>query len=539
MSSQPARSRIFDTLPAAFAVGFALLYFAGERFAIGETGYPLDDSYIHLQFARELAAGHGLSYNPGQLSTGSSSPLWTALLALGFLIPGFGMLWPKVLGTLCLVAAVLGTQRLLARLGADLFFQRAGGFLVATTPWLLWSALSGMEVLLFADLILWTMVFAVEGEIADPERPGLAAPLTAGLAALARPEGLLLAALVLACQAIRLQQPAAASDPLPPRLVLGRWGGVLRSALLIALLIVPLIAFQYYVGGSPWPSSMAAKNVPDDSILPNTGYLTVALGVFWDGGGILLLFAGAGALLLCQRAAQGLTNALLPFFFLFGLPAAYSLRASAAAPPPVGNFGRYLFPLLPLLVVLALLGLEQALKPYRAGVLLGRFRLPLRALALGLLVLLQTGQSVRGIQRYVQNVKNVADSDVAAARFLTAAKVPPDALIATQDIGAIKLLTPNPILDMVGIVTPEVIPLLRADDEVYWEERLYRLLEERRVDLVVAYPKSYPGLLGGRVGQLTPVISFKVDRNITMAGDELVVLRTPWCKFCQALPAQP
>lgn len=537
MSSQ-ARAKFLDLLPALLATLFAAVYYLGERFTIGETGYPLDDSYIHLQFARELAAGNGLSYNPGVLSTGSSSPLWTALLAPGFAIPGGALHWPKLLGVLCLVAAVLGAQRLLALFGADRLFVRAGGFLVATTPWLLWSAVSGMEVLLFASLILWTMVFAVEDEAADPARPSLAAPLTAGLAALARPEGLLLTLLLLACLAFRLR-PAGEGEGEAPRLTARSWRGFWRAALLMALLVAPLLAFNLYVGGSPWPSSMAAKTVPDDSILPNTRYLSVALGVLWDGGGVLLLFAGAGALVLCQRAIQGLTSALLPFLFLFGLPAAYSLTASSAAPPPVGNFGRYLFPLLPLLVVVGLLGPARALEPYRAGVRLGRFRLPLLALALGLLVIFQAGQSVRGLKRYVQHVKNVTDSDVTAARFLVEAKVPPDALIATQDIGAIKLLTPNPILDMAGIVTPELVPLLHAESGDYWEERLYRVLEERGVDLVIAFPDSYPGLLKGHVGQLQPVISFKVDRNAAMAGNELVVLRTPWCKFCQAMPAQP
>src|ERR1700712_3246195 len=54
----------------------------------GGLGFPLDDSWIHLQFARNLAHGAGLSYNSGELVTGSTAPLWTALLSLLFLLPG-------------------------------------------------------------------------------------------------------------------------------------------------------------------------------------------------------------------------------------------------------------------------------------------------------------------------------------------------------------------------------------------------------------------------------------------------------------------
>ena len=37
-------------------------------------GFPLDDTWIHLQFARNVAEGHGFSFNPGVLSSGSTAP---------------------------------------------------------------------------------------------------------------------------------------------------------------------------------------------------------------------------------------------------------------------------------------------------------------------------------------------------------------------------------------------------------------------------------------------------------------------------------
>ena len=48
----------------------------------GVIGAPLDDAWIHFQFARNLSQGHGFSYNPGQPTPGSTAPLWTLLLAL-------------------------------------------------------------------------------------------------------------------------------------------------------------------------------------------------------------------------------------------------------------------------------------------------------------------------------------------------------------------------------------------------------------------------------------------------------------------------
>src|SRR5664279_3930986 len=49
-------------------------------------GFPLDDSWIHQTYARNLALRGEWAFRPGIPSAGSTSPLWSALLALGFLL---------------------------------------------------------------------------------------------------------------------------------------------------------------------------------------------------------------------------------------------------------------------------------------------------------------------------------------------------------------------------------------------------------------------------------------------------------------------
>ena len=49
-------------------------------------GFPLDDSWIHQTYARNLALRGEWAFRPGLPSAGSTSPLWSALLALGFLV---------------------------------------------------------------------------------------------------------------------------------------------------------------------------------------------------------------------------------------------------------------------------------------------------------------------------------------------------------------------------------------------------------------------------------------------------------------------
>ena len=78
---------------AAVQLGAALVFLLdaapGTRAALD--GLPLDDAWIHLVYARSLAAFEGFAYNPGALETGFASPLWVVLLApLHWLAPLWG-----------------------------------------------------------------------------------------------------------------------------------------------------------------------------------------------------------------------------------------------------------------------------------------------------------------------------------------------------------------------------------------------------------------------------------------------------------------
>src|ERR1700753_2583853 len=134
-------------------------YLKMELWALaGRLGWPLDDSWIHLQFARNLAPGRGLSYTPGELVTGSTAPLWTALLALLSYLPGNLFLWVQLAGILLYLVGVDATWRLARQLGLPPGRAALAGGLTLCTGWLAWSALSGMEVPLFVALSLWGMI---------------------------------------------------------------------------------------------------------------------------------------------------------------------------------------------------------------------------------------------------------------------------------------------------------------------------------------------------------------------------------------------
>ncbi|HEX3554663.1 MAG TPA: hypothetical protein VIA62_15680 [Thermoanaerobaculia bacterium] len=495
----------------------------------GGLGFPLDDSWIHLQFARNLARGHGLSYNPGHLVTGSTAPLWTALLSLLFLLPGNVIAWVKALGIALHLAGVDATRRLSRELGLSPGLAALAAGLTLATSWLVWSALSGMEIPLFILLSLWGMILHLR-ERAAPGRPPLSAGVLA-VAALARPEGVLLLGLAFVDRLL-VFAPEEGSQGLQGS---PRWRPPsLRTLLLGVAFAVCALAgpclFYAWAGGSVLPTTWAAKGGGGaHGLLPNQRYLANVLNLFFQPQPWMTLLAGAGAVALATRLGTPRDRGLLPALWLFGLPLAYSVLTPGPT-QMLGNFGRYYFPLFPVLVILGLLALAG---PVRALGGLPRspvLRMALAILGGGVLFAPTLATLLRGEDFYVQNVANVQESDVAIAQWL-AARVPPEAVLAVNDIGAIKYLLPNPIVDLASIATPEIRREVQraAAAGVPWDDAMVAAVERRRPDYVVIFPSWVRGV--ARDPRFRPVHHLEIENNVTMGGSEIVVYDTPWTRY--------
>lgn len=526
-------------LPVAF-------YLAAERTMLdGGLGLPLDDGWIHLVFARNLARGEGLSFNAGELVTGSSAPLWTAIVSLFFLLPGDPLAWTKAAGVACHLASVAATYLLARELALSRALAALAAALTLSTYWLVWSALSGMEIPLFTLLSLAGMVLHLR-ERRRPQRLPLALPVLA-LSALARPEGGLLFLLALADRLLVPRREEAGGDAAagsePGRLVLAwpPWGRLAAGLALAALAAGPALVFHLAVGGSPLPHTYAVKAGGGEGPWAGLRYLHLVFGIFFKPQPVMALLAPAGALRLLEALGGGREGrmagdrGLLPALWVLGLPLAGALL-SPPGQAQVGNFGRYFFPLFPPLIVLGLLGAERAAAALAGPWRPGGHRLPVGPVLAGLVLVPTLVPLAANAGFYATNLANVEASDVRLGRWVRD-HLPAGAVLALEDIGAVKYLAGNEVVDLVGLVSPELVRRARAaagPGDPAGDRGVLAYLEERRPDYLAAFTNYRPRLTADP--RFRPLLRIEVPANITMGGDELVLYETPWNRFRGAAP---
>jgi hypothetical protein len=98
---------------------------------------------------------------------------------------------------------------------------------------------------------------------------------------------------------------------------------------------------------------------------------------------------------------------------------------------------------------------------------------------------------LRGALAYQSDVQIIQSEMVATAQWV-ATHTPADALIAAHDIGALGYFGGRRVLDMAGLVSPEVIPFIRD------EPQLSAWLDRSGADYLVTFPGWYPRLTAAR-----------------------------------------
>ena len=481
-------------LITALLVTIGALLYLGYSLHYGFLGFPLDDAWIHQTYARNLALQRQFAYNPGEVSVGSTSPLWTLLLAPAYVLPLDYRLWTYLLGAMFLVL----TGWVIRRLSSCLFpgepLVPAATALFCLLEWhLAWAAFSGMETILFVFLLLLSLERYLAGS-----RPFVTGLIT-GLLALTRPEGVLLPPLMILDALWRRQRGTRSLT----------WAGVARHLTLLllgfGLLMIPYVAFNLVISGQVFPSTFYAKQAEYQQMiesLPVWARWGRLAGVTFVGAQVLLIPGCLYAVYRIVRLREA--RAVLPLAWWFLFVVVYAIRL-----PVTYQHGRYLIPAIPLLILYGVWGTRHMPS-------LSRIVPPVLVISASLVLIIFW---LRGAEQYATDVR-IIESELAATGRWLKDNTPPEALIGVHDIGAIGYFSERALVDTAGLVNPEVIPFIRD------EERVLSFLREKGVDYVVIFPSWYPQMAAS--SQLRSVHRSASPWIVQAGGDNIVVYETIW-----------
>lgn len=423
----------------------------------------IDDAYITFRYARNILSGAGFVFNPGERVLGTTTGLYTLLMAfLGLLSGGAKADFPTLaLGVNALADAA--TCVLLFQLGRRLKFPLAGA--AAALGWAVASfsvtfAVGGLETSLYVFFLT-----AAAYAYLDLRLTWVA--LLAGLGVLTRPDAVILLGPIALDWFIRLIKKERAYS-------------ITWKALAAFLLPVGAwIGFASLYFGSFIPHSVSAKllayrlDASEALIRLLQHYATPFLTQNWIG----------------SAAAVAVGLVAFPFLYLIGL------RRTVQAEPrlwpwllypwiyfaffAIANpliFRWYLTPPLPAYTLLILVGLETMLREiFKPGPAFN----PRSASSWALLLLLLALPLGGGLSDWRLHPDHGPDRPAPEMAYIQLEllyqqaaqqinpRLTPDSVLAAGDVGVLGYFTPAKILDTVGLNSPQALRYYPADPSCY------------------------------------------------------------------------
>jgi hypothetical protein len=521
---------LFGLLSALY---WAVVYAVG-----GKPGFPLDDSYIHLQYARSIWEGHPFEYNyltnPGVRSSGTSAPLWTIMLAGAYGVTRDWLMAAYALGAAWTALSVgLAYWLALRWTGRTEWALFAAAALVITHPTVI-SAYQGMEPAAYVATFLVGLLLYDFSRTAPAGRQvqwRLAASAVFAVGVWLRPEFLLMPVLIAGERALTLRREGSGW--------LRRWFGEMSlQAVVWFACVLPYLAFNKWLAGTFLPNTYTIKAVarnfsPD--MQSQAGLPAAWLHRDWRAAlrcVTLWQLAMGVSLVVCLL----INNAVLAWRLPRALKDSWRGRLGPAGclggicllAFPLGRalvdpgypaffsfqFQRYFAQVTALMVVLAV------------AVLAGRSLVPSRRLVIWAMLTGLIGPFAFDYQA-VKAVDNINDMQVTIGHWLHDS-TPPGSVVAANDVGAITFYSQRRIIDTVGL-TEAALGRFYLDGGT-----LEQYLGQVKPDYACLFPNWHDKL--ARRSDLFETL-FKVglrkgglDRNVICGGSTMWVLRTCWNK---------
>jgi hypothetical protein len=151
---------------------------------------------------------------------------------------------------------------------------------------------------------------------------------------------------------------------------------------------------------------------------------------------------------------------------------------------PAYQHGRYIIPAFSILYLWGILGTMDYLNSKSSAKYKNTLSLLWKTMIFAIVALF----IFLGANTYANDVALIESEMVDTAKW-TQQNLPPDALLAVHDIGAMGYFDQHKIIDLAGLVSPDVIPFIRD------EAKIAEYLNGRGANYVVTFPVFYPQLV--------------------------------------------
>ncbi|MBI5215205.1 MAG: hypothetical protein HY960_05585 [Ignavibacteriae bacterium] len=413
--------------------------------------YTPDDTFIYLQFARNVIAGDGMSFNAGEPTYGFTSPLWLLLVSLGGKMGIDLYIAAKTLDLVLASAAIVVFFILAIEMIRNIVTAFLATIVFSSSAWFIRWAGSGMETSLAVLLVLLTFLYCMRNEY-------LLATVFTALLTFVRPEAFLLMTLILVDVIINSHDKQRAMR-LNVKLIL-----------MYVAFLTPWLIYAQGIFGTMIPNTALAKSGLNFDVKDMWQTLVKTFGTIGitEGATLAVLIVCLIIFFFKKNQKERTEEEHLERFFVFrqsflGLMWCVLLILYYSV-TGVNVFSRYLVIVVPFIILNAFLLFSYVLRNSPAQ----------RFMFAGMVVLALAGSLENRIV-YHQIVLPRAESfqrGIMDYCFVSIGKwlrdnTPEGSTVVMPDIGAVGYFSQRKIFDTAGLISPEVIPLLHQGNTPY------------------------------------------------------------------------
>jgi hypothetical protein len=148
--------------------------------------------------------------------------------------------------------------------------------------------------------------------------------------------------------------------------------------------------------------------------------------------------------------------------------------------------------------------------------------------------------TIRWSATFAADARDITQLQVTMARWVEA-NTPRSATLALSDIGAITYLSGRRVIDLVGLVTPDILPVVSGKPVgLERDQVVFDYLARHRPDYVIIIPTWYPYLASSPGSRLAEVHTVWLDHTPSVGGgDHLRAYQADWTWLDARVPDHP